>query len=124
MSIEPEECPSLYTCSFVLVVDPHQSLRSTQSQESSKMAEIAELLQFLSMKTRADVRGTALEVVLGVTASKVACLMMTRDGWLMGLDRKAKDSLNKILTSLMLSLQLSRYAQPARLLVVPRLNSS
>eukprot|EP00730_Choanoeca_flexa_P017002 TRINITY_DN8129_c0_g1_i1.p1 TRINITY_DN8129_c0_g1~~TRINITY_DN8129_c0_g1_i1.p1 ORF type:complete len:368 (+),score=89.72 TRINITY_DN8129_c0_g1_i1:31-1134(+) len=34
------------------------------------MTEVAELLGFLSMQTRADVRGTALELVLGITASK------------------------------------------------------
>lgn len=35
------------------------------------MGEVQELLGFLSMETRADVRGTALELVLGITASQV-----------------------------------------------------
>ena len=36
------------------------------------MDELAELLEFLSMKARADVRGTALEAILGITATQVS----------------------------------------------------
>jgi hypothetical protein len=38
--------------------------------------EVEELVGFLGAETRADVRGTALEVVLSLTASRVSLLSL------------------------------------------------